>query len=122
MCILKTKIKMLMYNNKEFVYVTDTGYINNKYFDILTNKDIYVFESNHDPERLMNNPKYPHNLKIRILGDTGHLSNRDSSKYLSKLIGPKTERIVLAHLSEENNTEELALTTLKRELKSMKKL
>ena len=60
----------------------------------------------------MANEKYPYNIKQRILGDKEHLSNKDSARYLKKLSGPKTKHIVLAHLSEENNTEELALQTI----------
>lgn len=98
-------------NNKSVVYITDTGYINSKYFDILKNKDIYIFESNHDIE-MLNNCSYPFATRQRILSDKGHLSNYDSAKYLSKFIGEKTKYILLAHLSEENNTEELAYQTL----------
>lgn len=94
------------------VYITDTGYINESNFDLIKNKSIYIFESNHDVEKLMNNPKYPHHTKIRILSDKGHLSNIDSSYYLSKLIGKNTKKVILAHLSEQNNTEDLALKTL----------
>lgn len=97
---------------KSIVYVTDTGYINIKNYKLLENKDLYVFESNHDIDLLMANEKYPYNIKQRILGDKGHLSNKDSARYLKKLSGPKTKHIVLAHLSEENNTEELALQTI----------
>ena len=79
---------------------------------------MYVFESNHDIERLMNNPHYPHYTKIRILSDKGHLSNKDSSYYLSKFIGDKTKIIALAHLSEENNTPSLAFDTLEQTLKA----
>lgn len=105
-------------NDESCVYITDTGYIHEKYFPKLYNKNIYVFESNHDPEMLMNNPRYPHHTKIRILSDRGHLSNKDSAYYLSKFIGPNTKQIVLAHLSEQNNSEELALQTLKETLKT----
>lgn len=100
-------------NNSSMVYITDTGYISEKVFKDIINKNIYVFESNHDVEMLMNNPKYPHHTKIRILSDKGHLSNKDSAYYLSKLIGENTKQVILAHLSEQNNTEELALQTLK---------
>lgn len=99
------------------VYITDTGYINKRYFKKLYNKNIYIFESNHDPEMLMNNPRYPHHTKIRILGDTGHLSNQDSAYYLSEFIGPDTKMVYLVHLSEQNNNEKLAINTLKEELK-----
>ena len=99
------------------VYITDTGYIREKDFDALKNKTLYVFESNHDVERLMDNPNYPHHVKIRILSDKGHLSNMDSSKYMAKFIGKDTKYVILAHLSEQNNTEALALSTLKETLK-----
>lgn len=93
---------------KSVVYVTDTGYVNRKYFEILKNRDFYLFESNHDIEMLLNGP-YPKWLKTRVVGSYGHLSNKDSSFYLSKLIGDNTKKIVLMHLSHVNNTEEKAL-------------
>lgn len=103
-------------NSQSIVYITDTGYINAKYFSKLYNKNIYVFESNHDIEMLMHG-KYPKWLQARILGDKGHLSNKMSSFYLSKLIGPNTKTVILAHLSQDNNTEEIAVETLKETLK-----
>lgn len=105
-------------NNKSVVYITDTGYINEKYFEILKNRDVYIMESNHDIELLMNNPHYPHYLKMRILGDEGHLSNKDSAMYLTKFIGNNTKKVFLAHLSEENNTPEVALSNLKSTLEA----
>lgn len=101
---------------KDFVYVTDTGYINNQNFELLKNRSIYVFESNHDVNLLMNNPNYPYNTKQRILSDCGHLSNVDSAYYLSQLIGDKTKEIILAHLSEQNNDPALALSTVRGKL------
>ncbi|MBQ3021500.1 MAG: MBL fold metallo-hydrolase [Bacilli bacterium] len=99
-------------NNSSLVYITDTGYINNKYFDKLRNKTMYIMESNHDVEMLMHG-SYPTWLKQRVFGDKGHLSNNASSLYLSKLIGENTNYIILAHLSHENNTEDIAIATLK---------
>jgi len=96
------------YNSKSIVYITDTGYLNNKYFKKMVNKEVYIFESNHDIEMLMNG-KYPKWLKARVYGDSGHLSNQAASFYLTKLIGPKTKKIILHHLSEENNSEKCAL-------------
>jgi phosphoribosyl 1,2-cyclic phosphodiesterase len=61
-----------------------------------------------------------HDLKMRILGDTGHLSNEDSAMYVSELITSKTKAIYLAHLSEEANTPEIALETYIRMLKKFK--
>lgn len=101
----------------ELVYITDTGYINDKYYDMLKNKKIYIMESNHDIERLMDGP-YPYYLKQRILSDKGHLSNESSSEYLSEFIGKNTKCVVLAHLSETNNLESIALEEFKRRKKN----
>lgn len=98
-------------NEKSIVYITDTGYINQKYFSLLKNREVYILESNHDVEMLNHGP-YSFALRRRILGDKGHLSNYDCSRYLSNFIGEKTRYIVLAHLSQENNTAELAYDTL----------
>ena len=59
--------------------------------------------------------RYPKWLKVRVSSDVGHLSNESSAFYLTKLIGENTKEIILAHLSEENNTPELALETLNNE-------
>ena len=97
-------------NDERLVYLTDTGYLNHKYFKLLENCDYYLFESNHDIEMLLNG-HYPQWLKQRIVGTSGHLSNKDSSFYLVKLVGDVTKKVVLMHLSKDNNTEEKALAT-----------
>lgn len=102
---------ILRSGNKSLVYLTDTGYINQKYFSKLSNCNIYLFESNHDIEMLLNGP-YPKWLKNRVVGPYGHLSNKDSSIYLAKIIGDNTQKIVLMHLSHVNNTEQIALSTI----------
>ena len=99
-------------NNKSLVYVTDTGYINRKYLNKMTEKECYIIESNHDEKMLMDGP-YPRFLKERVISDKGHLSNTTTAKYLQKIIWDNTKRIVLAHWSETNNTEELAYNTTK---------
>lgn len=107
-------------NGKSIVYITDTGYINVKHHKLLINKNMYVMESNHDVQMLMDG-KYPYHLKQRILGDKGHLSNDDSSKYLTKFVGDNTDKVILIHLSEDNNTEDLALQSLNNKLSKKKK-
>lgn len=97
------------------VYVTDTGYINRKYLKKIGNKSVYIMESNHDEQMLMEG-SYPYYLKQRVLSDSGHLSNKMAAKYLSTAVGEKTKYIILAHLSENNNTEELAVETLTERL------
>lgn len=103
---------ILTSGSKTLVYVTDTGYIQDKNLAKLANKDIYIMESNHDVKLLMDNPHYPYQTKQRILSDRGHLSNKDSAYYLSNIVGNKTKYIILAHLSEQNNTPLLAKETL----------
>ena len=103
---------LLESDGKAIVHITDTGYINNKYIDLLKNKDAYIFESNHDIKMLMDG-KYQYHLKQRILSDKGHLSNKDSAYYLSKLIGGNTKEVILIHLSKDNNTPEMAYNTFK---------
>ena len=97
--------------NDMLVYITDTGYLNEKYLPRLSNKCMYIMESNHDIEMLYNG-SYQYHLKKRIASDIGHLSNIDASNYLSQIIGSNTKYIVLAHLSHENNTRDKALETL----------
>ena len=106
---------IITYNDKSLVYVTDTGYINRKYLAKMTEKDIYVIEANHDEIMLMDGP-YPRFLKERVISDKGHLSNKTTAKYLKKIIGKNTKYIVLAHLSEKNNTEAKALEAVHEEL------
>ena len=101
---------VITYHNKSLVYITDTGYLNRKVLPKLMNKNIYLIESNHDEEMLMNGP-YPPFLKQRVISDYGHLSNRTTAGYLKQVVGTDTKYILLAHLSEKNNTEELALST-----------
>lgn len=101
--------------SSSLVYITDTGYINKKYFDLLSNRTMYIIESNHNEEMLLNGP-YPFELKKRVLSDKGHLSNGYTGRLLAKLIGNNTKRVILAHISENNNTYELAYDEVKKEL------
>ena len=102
-----------------FVYITDTGYINRKFLPITENKTVYMVEFNHDEKMVMTGP-YPYILKERILSDKGHLSNTYSANYLSKVVGDNTKYIILAHISENNNTEELAYETAVKKLPEFK--
>ena len=96
------------------VYITDTGYINRKILNRIENKDIYLIESNHDEIMLMDGP-YPRFLKERVISDKGHLSNKTTAKYLKKIIGNNTKNIILAHISEKNNSKEKVLEAIKDE-------
>ena len=98
-----------------FVILTDTGYVSDHLRGVVKDADAYLVESNHDLEMLRMG-KYPWNLKQRILGDRGHLSNEDGALVMTELIGDQTKRIYLGHLSKENNMKELAHLTMKSTL------
>lgn len=106
-------------DGRSVVHITDTGYIHVKNFGKLKGKNLYIFESNHDV-RMLREGRYPYHLQQRILSDKGHLSNKDSAYYLSEFIDKNTKKIVLIHLSEENNTEDIARDTLINTLKNKK--
>ena len=98
---------IIEYNKKTLVYVTDTGYINRRYLKKMEDKNVYVIESNHDEALLMDGP-YPRFLKERVISDRGHLSNKTTAGYLKKIVTDNTKCVVLAHISEKNNTIDLA--------------
>ena len=77
--------------------------------------DILVLEANHDSQMLIEGP-YPWPLKQRIRGRHGHLSNHDTALLLADLQHDRLAHVILAHLSEENNTPEKARQTVKTAL------
>ena len=99
--------------DEKLVYLTDSGKITVKSLQKIKNADYYIIESNHDPEMLMATNR-PMMLKRRILSTKGHLSNEQSATYMTKCIGDRTKEIVLAHLSEEANSPDVALATYKK--------
>ncbi|MBO0475467.1 MBL fold metallo-hydrolase [Vagococcus sp. DIV0080] len=98
-------------DNKSFVVLTDTGYCSDRVRGIIKNADGYLMESNHDLGMLRMG-RYPWSTKQRILSDKGHLSNEDGALVATDVIGDKTKRIYLGHLSKENNLKELAHMTM----------
>ncbi|MGA0097399.1 MAG: MBL fold metallo-hydrolase [Bacilli bacterium] len=103
------------------VYMTDTGYISEQNLQLMKNHAHYILESNHNVKMLLQTQR-SQDLKVRILGDSGHLSNEDSAMFFSEMIGPNTKSVYLAHISEEANTPELALETYQKVLKKRRVL
>ncbi len=89
---------------------TDMGVMTDTVRQALGGCDLVHIESNHDVRMLENGP-YPYMLKRRVLGVGGHLSNDVCASVLPSLLQSGTTRIVLSHLSRENNTPQLALIT-----------
>lgn len=92
--------------------VTDFGVFTEEIRDNIIDSDIILLESNHDVDMLRMGP-YPYKLKLRVLGENGHLSNEDcGSAIVSLLKNDKKKQIVLGHLSGTNNHPDLAYQTV----------
>ena len=89
---------------------TDIGHMTQEVYDNLLGCQAVLLESNYD-EGLLMMGRYPYPLKQRIRSDYGHLSNYDCADTLSRLVQAGAEHIRLMHLSAENNTPQMALTT-----------
>ena len=87
--------------------ITDLGCVTENIRAAARTCDTLILESNHDIDRLRLGP-YPDWLKRRILSDRGHLCNEAAAALAQEAVEHGTERILLAHLSEKNNTEALA--------------
>ncbi len=95
---------------------TDLGQMTDQVSSALAGCKALVFEANHDVDMLRSGP-YPYPLKQRISGPNGHLSNQQSGEALADLVKAGAERVYLAHLSKENNTESLCLCTVQNILR-----
>ena len=93
--------------NSHFACVTDTGCVTDKLIEFLSPCATVMLESNHDADMLIRG-EYPYPLKQRILSDFGHLSNAQCCEVLCKIAHTGVKNVILAHLSEKNNTKELA--------------
>ncbi|HWP98397.1 MAG TPA: MBL fold metallo-hydrolase [Syntrophomonadaceae bacterium] len=103
----------LHHKNKKVVLATDLGTITAEVENALAGAHALVLESNHDPDMLANG-SYPHFLKQRIKSPYGHLSNQQAALLLSRMPRPQMIQVFLAHLSQENNTPQLARETVSR--------
>lgn len=91
--------------------VTDTGCATHQLAEFLAPCRSIMLESNHDVDMLLRGD-YSYPLKLRILSDRGHLSNAQAADLLHALVGSQVKNVVLAHLSEKNNTKELAFSAV----------
>ena len=94
-----------------FALATDMGHVTDEIRSALLGCGTVLIEANHDEDMLVNGP-YPLPLKRRILSEHGHLSNSNAALLARELAGSGTARIILGHLSRENNLPELALGTV----------
>ena len=94
---------------------TDLGFVSDEVYGCLEGCRGVVIESNHDLKMLRDGP-YPHELKLRVGSDKGHLSNNACAAILPKLFKSGTTRFILGHISKQNNTHTIALSCAKAAL------
>ena len=101
---------------KRLVYATDLGGVPTELQAAGAKADAVVLEANHDRKMLWEG-SYPQFLKERIAGGRGHLSNEQAASALAAMAGGRLKKVVLAHLSVENNRPQVAVEAVTRELR-----
>jgi len=91
--------------------LTDTGHVTRHIAECLSGCDGLVVECNHDLGMLMRGP-YPMKVKQRVAGDLGHLNNGQSAALIGAIDTDRLQHLVAVHISETNNTRQLALQAL----------
>ena len=105
----------ILKGDKKISIATDIGHMTNSIIKNLEESLFVLLEANYDPE-VLKCSSYPFNLKNRIAGPTGHLSNEMAGKTISYLLKSGLKNAILGHLSKESNFPELAYQTLIDEL------
>lgn len=98
--------------------MTDTGIFTQTMVDGVRGSDVIVLESNHDLDMLEKGP-YPIDLKYRIKGEFGHLSNDSAFDVLKTIVRSGGERVILGHLSKINNTEIIAYDSMRTKMREV---
>lgn len=103
------------YRGKNFVIATDLGYIGKEVADHIAKANFLVIEANYD-DAMLKNGRYPYPLKQRVRSHTGHLCNDHTAHFLADNWPETLTHVFLCHLSQENNTPELAFNTVNNAL------
>lgn len=109
----------LLADSKKVGIASDLGCVTPSVVEQLKGSDLLFVEANYD-ERMLLTGSYPEFLKRSIKGDHGHLSNDDAGKLSAKSSAHNTEKVVLVHLSKENNTPEKAREAVEGHLRRSK--
>lgn len=105
----------ISHTNKKVSVCTDLGTYDEYVVNNLKDSNLLLVEANHDVN-LLQVGSYPYYLKQRILGNKGHLCNESSGQLISKVLHPNLKKVILGHLSKDNNYEKLAYETVKLEI------
>ncbi len=104
--------------DKTLAIATDIGYTSRLLLHKLKDSTTIILESNHDEVMLING-SYPWDLKQRIKGKKGHLSNSEATGIVSSIANTDLKNIILAHISKENNKAKLAFSNIKNILEEL---
>lgn len=101
------------HGGRQVSILTDTGRVSEEMIREIHSADLLALEANHDPD-VLQFCGYPYHIKRRILGDLGHLSNEAAGDCICRILekSEKRRRILLSHLSKENNTPDMAKITI----------
>ncbi len=106
-------------NDNKISIFTDVGEITDTILENIKGSKLAVIEANYE-ENLLRLSRYPSYLKKRIMGKYGHLSNEEAGFLAKELVKNGTKKILLGHLSKENNTDIIAYQTIQNELNFLK--
>lgn len=107
---------VIRHRDQKLVICSDLGEVPEFAFSLIENPDILVIESNYNIDMLKNGP-YSAHLKSLIQSSQGHLSNIDSGTVISRVLGPRTLHVLLAHISKNNNSPDQALQDVRQVLR-----
>lgn len=105
------------YGNHKFAIATDLGCISPRVDFYMRQADYIMIESNYDKE-MLDNGSYPEYLKARIVADNGHLDNSVAAQFIADCYAPKLKYVFLCHLSNDNNTPDIATREVSTALKA----
>ena len=105
------------YGTQHFAIATDLGCITERARFYMTKADYLMIEANYDSE-MLDNGKYPEYLKNRIRADNGHLDNKVTAEFVANSCDERLKYVFLCHLSNDNNTPEIACRVVSEALKA----
>jgi phosphoribosyl 1,2-cyclic phosphodiesterase len=107
---------VLSHGDRSFAVATDLGHPTRQVSNALRGVNGLLLESNHDETLLQNDTKRPWSVKQRIMSRHGHLSNQSAATLISEIASPSLSHVLLAHLSEDCNSPDLAAATVRNKL------
>lgn len=105
------------YEGERFVVATDMGIITERAAHYMSRANHLMIECNYDKEMLLKG-KYTQMLKDRVMGEKGHLDNTVAAQFVASNYHEDLRHVFLCHLSKDNNTEEIALSTMRQALQA----